>query len=146
MTITFPSNTKDIIDEIRSVIGREITIYVTVSGVACTQCDLDPTTGLATNPFCSECGGNYWTTTTSGVDVNAHVRWTNSEQPLYTEGGIIQEGDCKITITYSEDNLEYVRNSHHFLVDGKEMYMKNYAPKGAPSINRIAVTLLEDKG
>jgi len=146
MTITWPSNTKEIIDQIRDAIGREIEIYITMSGVPCGLCELDPTTGLSTDPFCSGCDGNYWTVTTSGVTVDAHVRWYNSEQPLYTEGGIVHEGDCKVTITYSAENLNYIQNSKYFVVDGKELYMKNYTPKGVPSINRIAVTLLEDKG
>lgn len=144
--ITFPSNTKTTIDSIRTAIGRDITIYTTVSGVACSTCSLDPTTGLSTDPFCPECDGNYWISTVSGITVTAHVRWASSEQPLWTPGGIINEGDCKVTITYSDANLEYVQNSKYFVVDEKQMYMKNYTPKGVPDLNRISVILLEDKG
>lgn len=146
MSITFPSDTKEIIDEIRDTIGREITVYTTVSGIACSTCELDPTTGLATDPFCPECSGDYWTSTLSGLSLTAHIRWSKSEQPMFTEGGIVYEGDCKVTITYSEANLEAVRNSEYFVVDGKELYMKNYIPKGAQRLNRISVILLEDKG
>ncbi len=144
--ITFPSNTKEIIDEIRSEIGRNITIYHTVSGIACSGCGLDPTTGMSIDPFCPICDGDYWLTGTEELTVLAHIRWFDSEQPLWVEGGIIKEGDCKVTITYSDANLNAVKNSEYFLVDSKELYKKNFALKGAQEINRIAVTLLEDKG
>jgi hypothetical protein len=146
MNITFPSNTKETIDEIRNTIGREITIYVEVSGEACSQCSLDPTTNLSTDPFCETCDGNYWINTISAYPVLAHVRWFSSEQPLWSEGGKVHEGDCQATVGLSGYNLTAVRNSDHYEVDAKEMYMKNYAIKGVPEPNRITVTLLEDKG
>lgn len=146
MNITYPSNTKEIMDDIRDVIGRDITIYTTVSGIPCSLCELDPTTGYSVDPYCSGCDGGYWTSTLSGYTVNAHVRWSQSEQPLWTSGGIIDEGDCKVTITYSEANLEIVQNADYFVVDGKELYMKHYIPKGVQELNRISIILLEDKG
>jgi hypothetical protein len=58
----------------------------------------------------------------------------------------VHEGDCQATVGLSGYNLTAVRNSDHYEVDAKEMYMKNYAIKGVPEPNRITVTLLEDKG
>lgn len=147
-TPIWPSNrVRSIIDAIREAIGRVITIYVNVSGTACSDpgCSLDPVTNLSTNQFCVTCGGNYWIATTSAWACSAHVRWRSAEQLLWATGGIIDEGDCKVTIAYSGDALHNVQNSDYFIVDGRDMYMKNYRLKGVQPVNRIAITLLEDK-
>ena len=47
MQITWPTQrVRETIDKIRHAIGRNITIYVNVSGIACTEsgCTLDPVT------------------------------------------------------------------------------------------------------
>jgi len=143
MRITFPSDTKDVIDEIRETIGREITVYVTVTGVPCSICTLDPATELSTDPYCLECGGNYYKETLSAWVCSAHVRWLKVDQPLWTPGGIIDRGDCYITIAYSGVALANIKKSHHFVVDDEDLYMKHYILKGVPTLNRIKVTLLE---
>lgn len=146
MTITFPSNTKTVIDQIRGIIGRDITIYVTITGIACTQpgCSLDPVTNLSTDSFCTVCGGNYWLDTVSGCTVSGHIRWLGADKPMWVSGGVIEDGDCKVTITHSEENLNNVKNSKYFVVDNIEMYLKEYKLKGVQPINRIQIILLED--
>lgn len=143
--ITFPSNTTEIIDEMRYTIGRNILINVQVSGIACSACSLDPITNLSTDPFCVTCAGEYWLSTTSGVTCSAHVRWRSTDQPLRVAGGIIDEGDCYITIALS-GHLGCVQSSESYVIDDKLMYMKNYKIRGVPRPNRITVVLLEDKG
>ena len=145
MAITFPE-TKATIDAIRVAIGREVTIYVTVTGIACTAagCSLDPVTSLSTDSFCTICGGNYWLDTTSGYVCSGHVRWLGADKPMWVSGGVIEDGDCKVTITMSDVNLANVRNSHHFVVDDIEMYLKEYRLRGARELNRIQCILLED--
>jgi len=146
MTITFPSNTKSIIDQIRGVIGRNITIFVTVSGIPCpaSDCSLDPVTNLSTNPFCPVCGGNFWISTVSGWTCSGHVRWLSADRPLWVPGGIIEEGDCKVTIAFSDTALQNVKNAKYFNVDDTTLYMKDYRLKGVKEINRIQITLIED--
>lgn len=146
MTITFPTNTKEVIDEIREAIGRDITIYVTITGIPCTEvsCSLDPVTDLSTDSFCAVCGGNYWLETVSGWTVSGHVRWRSENQMLWVSGGKIMEGDCRVTITFSDEGLNNVKASKYFIVDDIEMYMKNYRLKGVQPVNRIQITLLED--
>ena len=146
MTISFPTNTKSIIDEIRGTIGRDITIFVTITGIPCTEvgCSLDPVTNLSTDSFCLVCGGDYWINTLSGYTCSGHIRWLGADKPLWVSGGVIEEGDCKVTITMSDVNLSNVRNSHHFVIDDIEMYMKNYKLKGVQPVNRIQIILLED--
>ena len=144
--VTFPSDTKAIIDEIRGVIGRDVTIFVTVTGIPCTEagCSLDPVTNLSTDSFCTVCGGNYWLEATSGYTCSGHIRWLGADKPMWVAGGVIEDGDCKVTLTMSDENLNNVKNSHHFVIDEIEMYMKEYRLRGAKEINRIQVILLED--
>ncbi len=131
-SITWPPNTRAVIDKIREAIGREITIYVTVTGVVCTTsgCSLDPVTNLSTDPFCPGCEGNYWVDTISGWTCSAHIRWRQTDQPLWTAGGIIDEGDCKVTIANSGVALYNVQHSKYFVVDDIDLYMKSYFLKG----------------
>lgn len=144
--ITFPSDTKEIIDEIRGRIGRDVIIFVTVTGIACTEatCSLDPVTNLSTDSFCTVCHGNYWLDTVSGYTCSGHVRWLGADKPLWVAGGVVEDGDCKVTITMSDENLNNVKNSKYFEVDGIEMYMKEYRLRGAKELNRIQIILLED--
>ena len=142
--ITFPDDTNEIITRIRATIGREVTFYINTSGNPCSICTLDPVTNLSVDPFCSGCDGNYWRVTTSAWPCTAHVKWRSANQPLWQMGGIIDEGDCKITIAYSGPALENVTNSKYVIVDDRDMYIKNFSLKGVQPLNRIAITLLED--
>ena len=146
MTITFPTNTKEVIDEIRGTIGRDITIFVTVAGISCTEvgCALDPVTGLSTDSFCEVCRGNYWLETLSGWTCSGHIRWLGADQMLWVAGGKIEDGDCKVTIAFSDEALINVKAAKYFIVDDIEMYMKNYRLKGVQPVNRIQIILLED--
>jgi len=142
--ITWPSNTHSIINRIRYTIGRLVTFYVTVSGDPCSTCTLDPVTDLSTDPFCPSCLGNYWINTISAWTCSAHVRWRSTDRPLWTPGGLIDEGDCKVTINLSGYALTAVKDAHHVDVDGTLMYVKDYKLRGVQPLNRITVTLLED--
>ena len=144
MTITFPSNTTDIIDTIRGVIGRAFTMYVTVSGTACTTCTLNPITDTATDPFCEECDGEYWIGTVSGVSYSGHIRWLTAQQALYTAGGVIEDGDCVVTIKNTSDNLTNVERAEYLVVDDRDIYIKKFTLRGVPALNRIRITLLGD--
>ncbi len=143
--VTWPENITAITDNIRGVIGRNIMIFVNVSGTACPVCDLDPVTDLATDPWCPICGGSYWIDAISGVTYSAHVHWGPAYQPRWVSGGVIDEGDCTITIKNTDAALEHVRASNYYVVDTRDLYMKNYELRGAPAPNRIRITLLEDK-
>jgi hypothetical protein len=144
MNIIFPEDTKETIDEIRDTIGRQITIHTLVTGIACPRCSLDPVTGLSASGLCPVCDGYYWMQTTSGVDIQAHVVWSKTEEKNWQSGGIIDDGDCYVTITYSGIYLDYVRNSEYFIVDSRDLYMQSWHLKGVPEPNRIKVILKED--
>ena len=148
MTIIWPSDTGDTIDDIRDAIGRDIVLYRTVSGIPCSVsgCYLDPVTNLSTNQFCPTCGGNYWISTTSGITINAHVFDKTLDVPMWTAGGMAVEGDISAQIKYTVTNLDNVENSKYYVVDGKEFTQKSFSLRGVPDLNRIVITLIEKEG
>jgi hypothetical protein len=148
MSIYWPDNTTDIIDDIRDAIGRDITIYATVSGIPCptSGCSLDPVTNLSVNQFCVTCGGDYWIDTASGVTVTAHVRMKNVDVPVWTVGGFIVDGDAQIQVKYTEAAVSAIESAEYYEVDGKEFIQKDLSFRGVPTVNRVVVTLVEKEG
>lgn len=147
MTIGWPSNTTEIIDEIRDTIGRDVTINVAVDGTACPEpgCDLDPVTGLSTDQFCSVCSGYYYINTTSGLTLTAHVRWGDADKNIWETGGYLIDGDCLVQIKYTTTNMDAVDNAKSFLVDDRVLVKKSVDLRGVPSVNRILVTLEQEE-
>ena len=146
MTISWPSNTTEIIDKIRDTIGRNITILTTVSGVPCPICSLNPVSNLSTNPFCPVCSGTYWLNTTSGYIVEAHVAIGEIDLPWRVAGGYIEKGDALVQIKYTVANLSAVQSAVHYEVDGKIYTENGISLRGVPDINRIVITLTEQEG
>jgi hypothetical protein len=145
MLITWPeAQINSDIHAIRNAIGRLITINVTTSGIGCSNCSLDPITNTSTDSICPVCFGQYWLNTVSGFSVSGHVRWYSAETPQLLQGGKLPDGDCKVTIAYTAENLNAVENAADFLVDGKRTTLKYYRIKGAKQPNRISITLLEE--
>lgn len=131
-------------DEIRGTIDRSIMINVKIEGMECPVCELDPITNTSSDSFCVTCSGLYWINTTSGYSINAHVRWLNLDQPSYTEGGVIDQGDCIATVKYTSETLYNIQNSESFIIDDMDLYLKKYVLRGVPSPDRIRIILKED--
>jgi hypothetical protein len=144
-TITFPSNTKDTIDDIRAAIGREITITNITSVSGCAVCSLDPINNSSTDPFCPVCSGFYWITTTSGINVIGHVHWGPTEIVSAKTGGKIYQGDCTVTIEYTAALDALVKSAEHFTVDGVNMSLDKLEYRGKRDINRIRLVLKEEE-
>ncbi len=143
MTITWPSNTVEIIDEIRYAIGRNVTFYVVDSSTPCPVCDIDPVTNTSIDPFCLTCSGVGYLYTYSGVAVSGHVTWAFSELLSWQSGGKQFEGDCRVQVKYTVANLDAVENSKWVEVDGKQMFVIKKTLRGVQPINRILVDLIE---
>lgn len=153
-TITFPEGTKSVSDNIRNLVGRPVIVYVDEGNIACSGCGIsgyDSVTDTAINSFCTICNGDYWIPVTSGYSISGHVRWGSIDQNLWTRGGWIPEGECKVTVEYTVTNLDRVTRSKSWLVDGKTLYLKNYQLRGirgdseAHGPNRIAVFLKQEE-
>ena len=145
MAITFPSNTKDIIDDIRDAVGRTITFNVLVSQSGCSACSLDPVTNTSTDSFCTTCGSKYWINTYTDSEVTAHVRWKSMDKENRYTGGSVFEGDCRVQLEYSAANITIINNSETVEVDGKLMSIEKQAYKGIPELNRIVLILNEEE-
>lgn len=147
MTIGWPSNTTEIIDEIRDTIGRDITINVEVTGIPCpvSGCYLDPVTGLSTDQFCPTCSGFHWINTISGLTLTAHVRWGDADKNIWETGGYLIDGDCLVQIKYTTTNMDAVNDAKSFLVDDRVLVKKSVDLRGVPSVNRILVTLEQEE-
>ena len=147
MAITFPSDTKDTIDEIRDAIGRTIIFnqFVTTSGCPTPGCSLDPVTQTSTNSFCPTCGGVYWINVYTGASVTAHVRWKSMDDAIRYPGGDIFEGECRAQIEYSAANITIINNSDTVQVDEKLMGIERVIYKGVPELNRIVLILNEEE-
>lgn len=134
---------KNVVDSIREAIGREVIWYVVASSIPCPVCELDPITNTSTDSFCPTCSGEYWIRVYSGVSISGHITWGYSEQLGWVTGGQLDEGECRVQIEYTDDNLSTVNNANYVEVDGKTMQIVNKKLRGVKSINRILVDLIE---
>jgi len=144
-TITFPSDTKDTIDAIRSAIGRDISAFVTTSVSGCALCSLDPINNTSTDSTCSGCNGYYWISSQTEVTITGHVRWYPFDEQNFTPGGIVYQGDCVVTVEYSLPILQTVQDADYFSVDSKRMVLDKYLLRGKPDVNRIRLLLKEEE-
>lgn len=145
MTISYPTNTKEIIDEIRGVIGRDTVWYILSDSEECPTCGVDPITDTAIDAFCPTCSGAGYIYTYSGVSISGHVSWGYSERLGWVTGGQLDLGDCRVQIEYTPENITVVDASKWVVVDGKELQIKNRILRGFKELNRILVDLIQDE-
>lgn len=143
MIITFPEDTKTVIDAIRGAIGRDVTFWTVVSSTACPVCSLDIVTNTSTDSFCETCEGLYWIPVASGTTISGHVTWGHSDNMQWESGGQWYEGDCRVQIEYTDDNLILSDTAYEVTVDDKTMEIKKKILRGVPDLNRILLDLIE---
>lgn len=145
VSITFPSSihTTDVIDKIRTAIGRPVTFTVISDTAECSICSLDPNTGTSVDSFCPECNGEYYILTYSGVQVSGHVTWREADDLQWVTGGQLLDGDCKVQIKHTPQNLTIIDTTETVNVDGKIMEIDKKIFRGVPTINRIILLLKE---
>lgn len=143
MVIVWPDNTKEVIDDIRGAIGRDVEFYVVASSIACPTCELDPITNHSTNSFCPTCSGIYWVPLYSGYTISGHVTWGNSDFENWYPGGYQFDGDVRVQIEYTLANLDIVDNAEYVYVDDKVMEIKSFILRGVQAINRILIDMIE---
>lgn len=143
-TIIWPNNTAEVINNIRSAIGRTVYFYILESSEPCSLCDLDPITNTSTNSFCPVCSGEFWIRTYTSIPVSGHITWGGLDQMDWSKGGQIYTGDARLQIEYTETNLNLVNNVKWLIVDGKKMSIEKVIYRGVPVINRILLDLKEE--
>lgn len=139
----FPSNTKDLIEQMILTDGRPVTFYTaTYSG--CPICSLDPISDTSVDSFCPVCSGAYWIPTYSGWDVVAHVTWGTLDNKGWETGGMIDNGECTVKFIYSGYMQDIINEAEYVLVDNRTMDVQpGIILRGVPEINRIIVKLKE---
>ena len=146
MTISFPSNTKAIIDDIRDAIGRDIEFETELtSACPASGCSIDPFTNTSINPFCTTCSGLGYLVTISGESVMAHITWGGNDQLGWASGGQMDDGDCRVQIEHTATNLILVDTADHVVVDGHRMGIKKQIIRGVQPINRILLDLTQEE-
>lgn len=145
MIITWPSNTDEVIDKIRTAIGRDVTFYCTVSANGCPYCNLDPVTNTSDDSFCTTCAGEYWIPVMSGITVPAVISWGKSDILNWESGGQFLGGDCVIQINLTDDTENMVRSAKTVVVDSRIMEIKKIIRRGVKALNRILLSLVESE-
>jgi hypothetical protein len=139
--ITFPS-TRDTINEIRDAIGRGV-IFFTEVKEDCPACTLNPLTQKSLDPFCLVCSGEGYLTSYTETTISGHISHNPSEGLLWYGGGYIIDGDCRVQIEYTEENVEVINTCKYVRVDGKNYRIAHQTKRGVQEINRILLDLKE---
>jgi len=134
-----------IINDIRNLIGRDITFYTVASSIPCPTCDLNPVTQEATDPFCPTCSGVYFIPIYSGLTVPAHITWGKADRMNWVTGGQFFEGDCRAQIEYNDTSLYAAKNAKYVVVDNIRMTVNDIGRRGVPDLNRLVLTLNEEE-
>lgn len=142
MYITFPTNTKEVIDAIRSSIGRPVQFYTELK-TPCSACSIDPVTDTSTNSFCLVCSGAGYVYTYSGTIIQAHITAGQIDGPQWATGGQYVDGDCRIQIEYTPSNITVVDHAAYVLIDAKKFDVRKKILRGVKEINRILIDLIE---
>ena len=137
------SNMRDIVEAIIGQVARDVLFYYPTSLSGCNLCSLDLITNTSTDSFCQQCGGEYWIPTFSGVTMSGKVTWGKSEDKDWQTGGIVDAGDCTVTILHSTQTENIIFSSEYVRVDGRELDVKNIVLRGIPAVNRMLVVLKE---
>ncbi len=144
--ITWPTTQDtEVVDAIRGAIGRDVIFNIIETTSGCSICNLDPITNTSTDSFCPICSGNYWIYTYSGVSISGHVTWGFSEQLGWVEGGRLDEGECRVQIKYTPENVTVVDATKWVDVDDRKMQIVKKNLRGVQSINRILINLIEQE-
>lgn len=142
MSINFPSDTRNTINNIRNAIGRNIQ-FVSEVRSGCPNCSINPYTGESTNSFCVVCSGIGYVVTTNNTNILAHVTWNPSETLKWNTGGQYNEYDCRVQVELTDANLTIIDNSTYVTVDSKRLRIDNKILRGVPQLNRIIINLKE---
>jgi hypothetical protein len=144
--ITFPSNTTEIIDQIRNAIGRPIDFIIVGSGIPCSYsgCGVNPLTNLGLNPFCPNCSGVGYVYEEEIRVISGFISWGHKDLPNWVTGGEYFTGDCLIQIKFTDEIEQLLEKTRYVVVDDVKMKIEKKIPRGVPKINRILLDLKQE--
>jgi hypothetical protein len=142
MLITFPSDTKQVIDAIRAAIGRPVDFYQEIR-TPCSACTIDPVTDTSTNSFCLVCSGEGYIVTYSGTTISGHITQGPIDGLQWATGGQYYDGDCRVQVEYTPGNITVIDNASYIMVDGKKFDIRKKILRGVKEINRFIIDTIE---
>jgi hypothetical protein len=146
MGITFPTNTVQIIDDIRLAVGRPLDFIVVVSSYGCSVCHLDPITNKSDDSFCTVCSGNFWIEELGTVTISAvHITFGPIDLQSWQGGGSLFEGQASAQLKYTDENVVLVDTAKYVVADGKRMEIKSKILRGVKPLNRMILSLQESE-
>lgn len=145
MEISWPSEEyrADYLLALEKTVWRPVSFEYVIAISGCYECSLDPVTDTSTDSFCPICSGSYWIKLTSGININAHVTWANADSLNWYSAGQQLDGDCAVKVIYNSENYGVILNSEGVIVDDRNMQIKKVKLLGAPTVNRISLSLKE---
>lgn len=136
-----PQLIKDTVADIIEAVARTVTFHYVSSFGPCPTCS-------GTDPFCVTCNGNPTTEVLATSGVLAAVKWKLGvlpESKRYRPEGQYPQGDCQLTIAYTDDFPTIIDSTRKVIVDGRDCVIRGYYFRGQPElINRIYVIVDED--
>lgn len=141
MPITFPTNTRETINQIRSTIGRLVTFNKSVKDVCPSGHGVDPY-GESLDPYCTICSGIGYIITYSGTAISAHITH-DPASTHWTTGGTVPMGDCRLQIEFTDSNLTVVEEANNVVVDGEKFEIKKVMKRGVQEVNRLLIDLIK---
>lgn len=141
MAITFPSDYKEQIDEIRDVIGQTVTFYLEGTPTVCPVCSgagyYDPVNETSTDWACFLCSGAYYLYNDDTESIKAHVRWKSSDIPEFTTAGFYPQGTCTVTIDINDLADNQISLIKYIVADNRKLQVNEVVKRGVPTRNRI---------
>lgn len=139
----FPTNTREQIEEIIGMIGRDVEIFYVYSTYGCPDCDLDPVTDTSVDSFCVTCSGEYWIPVYSGVTMSGHVTWKFDYENEFQTGGKVLLGDARVKVIHTDEREAIIKRASYIVVDDIVLDIEKTTLLGGPQINRIVMDLKE---
>ena len=79
------------------------------------------------------------------ISISGHIIWGNVDQLNWVTGGQLFDGDCRVQIKHTPENVTVVEDAIKVIVDGKTMKIKNKILRGVQALNRILIDLVEEE-
>lgn len=138
MIITHPSITfkHDLVASIINTVGKPVVLKLESVRERCPTC-------LGNDPFCLTCAGNGFVYSVRDVTVTGSVRWKSLEQKRYRPEGQYVDGDCTVTIEYTEALEALMYSVKEVIVDNRRCVIDRWNLHGSPT-NRLYLILKED--
>lgn len=128
---------QDTVTSIIEAVGKPIVLRQEGVRTLCPTC-------AGQDPFCATCEGRTYIYSTTDISVIGSVKWKSLEKKRYRPEGQYVDGDCTVTIPYTEELEAIMYNVQQVIVDNRRCVIDRWNLQGSPT-NRIYLILMEDE-